>query len=164
MKNVLLFLLCIAAFAFGEIISKPDGNTLWLETGRNMQFDEKPYSGKWVSSKLKFSEAEEGCFIVEPKEGKSNSDGICVPFSKDFPYLEYELEVLEASSGAYMLFPWFTNLGPSYQQQRKIRSGYYVVNVLENSKMKGAGKAFMNIRVFNAKVKIKNLRMVKIQI
>ncbi|MBO4513758.1 MAG: heparinase II/III family protein [Victivallales bacterium] len=161
MKNAILFFLCIAAFAIGEVISKPDDNTLWLETGRNMQFDANAYSGKWVSSKLKFTEAEEGCFIVEPKEGKSNSDGICVPFSKEYPYLEYELEVLEANSGAYMLFPSFTNLGPSYQQQRGIRSGYYVVNVFENSKLKGSGKAFMNIRVFNAKVKIKNLRMVK---
>ncbi|MBQ7178722.1 MAG: hypothetical protein IJS08_15005, partial [Victivallales bacterium] len=85
MKNVFLYFMCIAVFAFGEIISKPDDNTLWLETGRNMQFDEKAYSGKWVSMKLKFSEAEENSFIVEPKDGKSNSDGICVPFSKDFP-------------------------------------------------------------------------------
>ncbi|MBO4512130.1 MAG: hypothetical protein J5746_05150, partial [Victivallales bacterium] len=161
MKGLLLFLIGIVALASAEIVRNPDENTLWMETGRNMQFDNSNnYSGKWFSSRLKFTEAEDG-FIVEPQQGKSNSDGIAVQFSDEYPYLEYELEVLEAKPNAYMLFPWFVNLGPSYQQHKGIRSGYYVVNVLENFKYKGKGSAFMNIRVTDAKVKIKNLRMVK---
>ncbi|MBR2426893.1 MAG: heparinase II/III family protein [Lentisphaeria bacterium] len=163
MKNKLIYALygSILLGLHAEIVKNPDPGTLWQENGTNMKFSTKAYSGDWLNVRCRITPENNG-FLLEPKDGSKAYTGICVPVSPEFPYLEFDLEIVEKKNGFYFLTD-VVNMGPHYSLGKAARSGRYYYNVYENApKLAGRnGKVFFEFRVYNGKVRIKNLRMVK---
>lgn len=165
-KNLTTLLICLGATCSlnAAIIRNPDPNTLWREDGQQMKFSTLAYSGDWVNEKCNYIPEKDG-FIIEPKNGEKAFGGIALPVDRDYPYLEFDLEAVEKEKGFYFLVT-ATNIGPWYSlADEGFRPGHYVINVFENTdekKMpKTKGKVHFQFRVYNGKVRIKNLRMVK---
>lgn len=162
-KIMSVALLTVSCVVYAALINNPDPDTLWVETGKNMKFGPNNYCGDWCCDKTKVTETDNG-FIVEAIDGRKGGFGIYAPISREYPYLEYEMEVIEQGQNANLWFPWVVNLGPLYQHGPNIRSGYYVVNIWENTEKLDntkAGKVFIGMNLFNVKVCIRSLRMTK---
>jgi hypothetical protein len=152
----------IACSLNAAIIRNPDANTLWLEDGKQMKFSSNAYSGDWLNEKCNIIPEEDG-FVFEPKSGNRAEGGICLPVSRDYPYLEFDLEAVEKGKDFYFLVN-AVNIGPWYSLGGEgFRPGHYVFNVFENAKKmpEKSGAVFFQFRVYNGKVRIKNLQMVK---
>ncbi len=153
------FLCLIPMMLCGDIISKPDANTLWMENGNPLKFSPKGVRG-WRARGGEIKQIENG--FEFNALGKKGDVGMYLAASKEFPYLEFDLEFVETGH-RFSMFGWCVNSGPRYYWSPAPESGYYVQNLYENApKMRESGNIFYSFSINDAHVRIKNIRMVKV--
>ena len=87
------FLLCVLPMMLcGDIVSKPDANTLWLENGNPLKLSPKGIRG-WRARGGEIKQIENG--FEFNAIGKKGDVGMYLAASKEFPYLEFDLEIVE---------------------------------------------------------------------
>ena len=157
MKKCLL--LCLLPMMLSaEIVRKPDTNTLWAENTKPLKFSAKGING-WRVRNGEIKQLENG--FEFNSIGKNGDIGMYVPASKEFPYLEFDVEFLERGD-KFMMFNWMVNQGPRFHWSRHSENGYYVQNIYDNApKIPQNGNVFCSFSIRDARVRIKNLRMVK---
>ena len=160
-KFLLASLACMAMSLNAAIVKNPDSNTLWMENGENMRFSPKSYSRDWLNTSGKVVPEKNG-FTLEPKTGNKGMTGIYVPVSREYPYLEFDLDYVEQEHG-FVFQTDVVNIGPRYTVGKGMPAGRYFFNVFENTEKmpKKAGAVFFAFRITNGKVRISNLKMVK---
>ena len=159
MKRSLLLLGLVPVMAFGAVVKNPDANTLCWENAKPVKFDEKGIDGWCVKGGLKATPVPGGLEI--DSLGKKGSFEIMLPVSKDYPYIEFDLEILEKGK-TFTLMSWMFPKGNAFYWNRDSESGYYVQDLYENApKMEKKGSCRYQFRIADGKIRVKNLRIVK---
>ena len=159
MKKRLLLLGLVPLMTFGAVVKNPDANTLCRENADPVKFDTKGMNGWSVQGGLKATPVPGGVEI--DAQGKKGSFEIVLPVSKDYPYLEFDLEILEKGK-TFSLMSWMFPKGNAFYWNRNSESGYYVQDFYENApKMEKKGSCRYQYRIADGKIRVKNLRIVK---
>ena len=159
MKRSLLLLGLVPVMAFGAVVKNPDANTLCWENANPVKFDEKGIDGWCVKGGLKATPVAGGLEI--DSLGKKGSFEIILPVAKEYPYIEFDLEILEKGK-TFTLMSWMFPKGTACYWNRDSESGYYVQDLYENApKMEKKGSCRYQFRISDGKIRVKNLRIVK---
>lgn len=160
MKRSLLLLGLVPVMAFGAVVKNPDANTLCWENANPVKFDEKGIDGWCVKGGLKATPVAGGLEI--DSLSKKGSFEIMLPVSKDYPYIEFDLEILEKGK-TFTLMSWMFPRGNPFYWSRDCESGYYVQDIYEHTKkIPAKGTMFYQFVCKDMHIRITNLRMVKV--
>ena len=152
--------LCLAALAaVAEFQVKPDGNTLWREDGRNVTTCDRASKG-WLKS-LKMTPREAGGLWIEPAAPKSRSSGRDVPFSRDYPYLEFDLEEVEVGTGYQAFTFWQQPGGKPTGCVLLPPAGIYTIDLYRVSRLPDRGSGFLRVDVYGQKLGLRYVQAVK---
>jgi len=159
-----VFLFLVMNFAMnieGKVIYNPDDNTLWIEDGKDIEIvkDGAPefWAGKAWAGKLEMETTEDG-FKVKSPSMEQYVQGRHFKFSKEYPYLVWEIDKIVYGQGYKHLllgFPYgvFQFVGNFYP-------GIFVVNpFLAHKDIKDF--EYCRIYLYNSEIYFKYMKMVK---
>ena len=159
-----VWLVCVVFFrAGGELLEKPDDNTLWVENGKNISVAAARAADAW-SGGLKFAPLPDGGgFSVESPSFEQNKSFRYVPISAEYPWFVFEITGIEQKPGYVgWSFPHISGL-KTFSQVNNPRKGYYALNVFEGAPgTNGARAAALYLYLYDLKLDLKYLKMVKI--
>ena len=151
---------CLAGLAaVAEFQVRPDGNTLWREDGRNITTCDRASKG-WLKS-LKMTPREAGGLWIEPAAPKSRTGGRDVPVSRDFPYLEFDLEEIEAGTGYQAFLFWQTPGGRPTGCVLTPPAGIYTIDLYRHARLPDRGSGFLRVDVYGQKLGLRYVQAVK---
>jgi hypothetical protein len=151
----------------------PDANTLWQENGvavetvkaESAQFwtDQRWSAGDcWLSGGLwsDVTADEKGGLRVTAVD-KRILTAVKVPFNRDYPYIVWEVDNIALTPG-YHDFSVGLDAPDVLGMVGNIQTGAYVFNPFQrHPEWSGQNKGFLMIRLFNAALTVKGLKMVK---
>lgn len=152
-----LFLFCLALTA--EVIFNPDDNTLWSEDGKSFPLSEAVSAGAWQKTDMEFFCADEqGVFGMGGSGTMKNTRYF--PVSKEYPWLELELQSITQYSG-YKAWTMFFRGGQGIGQVTHPQEGVYVHNIYATGDTKESGMEYLAIYIYNLKLNMSRLRVLK---
>ena len=163
--SILFAALLSAAFAEQQI--KPDANTLWRETGKNIQLG-KGWGRTWanVGKTVEIQSLSDGSgFCFNGKDGSGRKTLTSVPVTKEFPYLVAQVTDVDVYKG----FVCWTLQIPEILTVSSVKpeKGIYVFNLFPegkdklNKKGKIIKDAYIVWYLYNTKLTFSDMRLVK---
>ena len=155
------FILSTSA-AWAELKQNPDGNTLWVEDGKDIKTG--PGSGDYWNNSIKFTSLPDSGFSMEATD-KANATGRYLPMSADYPYVVFEITQVEKRPG-YVSLDLPHLLGDNWKAVEigmvsQLQTGIFAVNVFKNGKL-GNGTPYFRINQYNCALNFKYLKCVKV--
>ena len=157
-----MFFVALSVSSFAELKENPDGNTLWIEDGKDIKTGAG--SGDYWNDTVKFTPLPDGGFSMEAS-GKASATGRYLPMSPDYPYVVFEITQAEKRPG-YVAFNLPVIQGGANMSSVGIgmvsqpQTGIFAVNVFENGKLPGTAPYF-RINIHNCTLNFKYLKCVK---
>lgn len=164
LSNFLLsvFFVALSVSSFAELKQNPDGNTLWIEDGKDIKTGAG--SGDYWNDAIKFTPLADGGFSMEAS-GKGNATGRYLPMSLEYPYVVFEISQVEKRPGYTALgLPQLLGAGNGavgIGMVSQLQTGIFAVNVFENGKL-GSANPYFRINLFNCTLNFKYLKCVKV--
>ena len=155
-----------AVFAAGamlcaDVIKNPDGNTLWLENGKNIAVSpENTFkSFVWRSAKIKITPHEKHGFMLEG----TGTTGVYILSSSQYPWLCLDIDSAERTEdGYYALNLVAAPKTGSYGSVSRIPRGKYYFSVSGTPGLNDKPAArYMRLDLSRAKIHVNSLTMLK---
>jgi len=159
MIKINIFLI-IPAFISAEIISNPDENTMWHETGNNIDSIEVQQS--WNNEFHDFFSGEGGGFIIKPRTNQG-ATGCSFDYDPEFPYWVMKISKIKTLPGMYvgLLAPLFRGIN-YFSSTGKILPGVYICDLYKNSQFPALTRnAFTSFYLYGAEITIDYIKLQK---
>lgn len=157
----IMFLFCNSGDC--KVIYNPDTNTLWIEDGREIEYEtietEKKWQGKVWTGNLEMKSTEDGLIIKSTSSDKS-CIGRYLKFDRQYPYLVWEITKVNYGSGYRGLTMAFPD--SVFNFVTHIYPGIFVVNPFLSNKKLSDKTEWCRIYLYNSEVYFKYIKMVKI--
>ncbi|MCX5642203.1 MAG: hypothetical protein NTY10_03060 [Candidatus Omnitrophica bacterium] len=174
MKYLKIFWLAAAVIFCGyvnvnaEMVMNPDGNTLWIENGKNIKNGALEASADFWRAGLKLLPDPSGeGFIIDSNSGVDSqcATGRYVKVAPDYPWVVWEITAFTPIPGKSrgLALPIMSDIpsSPTTEFGSNIPSGIFAKNINDRGGVTKEGLCFLAIYAYNSKTNVKYLKLVK---
>lgn len=162
-KYIVLIIIFATVSVYAEQLKNPDGNTLWMENGKNIEFSDKAAFYRWTSAGLDILPNAKGKgFSFHARDGKGRKAVTGIKFSPEYPYLTFRIADLHLQNG-YRNWTFIINGWISSVQAAVPQKGIYVYDLFQNLPAKETANLnrYLTFFVYNLKMDLEYLKLVK---
>jgi hypothetical protein len=151
----------IGISSFAELVKKTDGNTLWVENGKDIKTSVKNAAGAWRTSRFTITPAKEKGFNFISKNKKVTT-GRYMTVSPEYPWFCWKITRVKKLKGYRALSMGnFVELGCNQVGEvSNLLEGYYAINIAQNSKLTKKGTRFLRVDQHGFETTFEYMKMV----
>jgi hypothetical protein len=149
----------------GEMVEKPDENTLWVEDGVDIAVGKASSDASWNGAALDIASAEQGGFVVRSTNPERHGGGRYVKVDNAYPWLVFETTRVNHHAGYRQFAIHFAdnNFGYGIGAVSQVPVGIWAHRpFVHKPEMAEGGKTqFLVMTVYHADVTLSSLKMVR---